>query len=269
MIQNSKTLRPIIKCHGGKRYLSKWLIEAFPEEFQEMDYYELFGGGGSVLLNKPKSRSETLNDLDTDLIAIWEVVKYMPESFVSTLNDWSYTQESFQKALDMHPESDFERAIKEYVLRRMSRGGLKKSFAWSKRLRNGKPGDVNAWETMLVHLQEIHERISKVTIISHSFEEVFEKFDGPESFFYLDPPYVKSTRTSINVYDHEMTDKQHELLLDLCNKAKGYVLLSGYQCPLYSRRLKNWNFHYRAIVNHSSQSSRKPVKLEGLWSNYR
>ncbi len=267
-MEQPKILRPIIKCHGGKRYLAKWLISHFPKDFEEIDYCEVFGGGGSVLLNKLKSKYETLNDIDSNLTAIWHCVKHDHERFIESLREWSYTEESFNKAKDMVPGSCFDKAIKEYVLRRMSRGGMKKSFAWSKRLRNGKPGDVNAWETMLDHIPDIHQRIKEVTILPYSFEEILNNLNNANTFFYLDPPYMKSTRTSTNIYDHEMTDKQHEILLDLCLESKAKIMISGYQCPLYNKKLRDWNFHYRAIANHSSQASRKTVKLECLWHNY-
>jgi DNA adenine methylase len=221
-------------------------------------------------LSKQPSRQEIINDIDLDLISVWHAIKDMPDDFIKTLNKWTYSEESFIRAKEIQPSDLIERAVKEYVLRRMSRGGMKKAFAWSKRLRGGKPGDVNAWETMLKVLPQIHDRINKVTILNHSWEVPLSLYYQPSDFLYLDPPYVKGTRSkgATHVYEHEMNDKDHEKLLDSCLLSDAKIMISGYQCPLYTSRLKRWNFHYKPIANHSSQSDRKAIKLECIWTNY-
>lgn len=44
----------------------------------------------------------------------------------------------------------------------MSRGGNGDAFAWSERLRGGKPGDLNGWETRLEMLPALAQRIASV-----------------------------------------------------------------------------------------------------------
>lgn len=271
-------LRPPIKTHGGKRYLRHWLVENLPVGFEEMRYIEPFIGGGSLLLNKPRSRSETINDLDSDLISLWIVLQGHHRELIDLIRGWGYTEEGFRRARDMitplvfsdDPKEQMDKAIKEYVLRRMSRGGMKKSFAWSDRLRGGKPGDVNAWETMFEVLPRIHSRLAGVDIRHGSALDIVREEIDPGVVFYLDPPYVKSTRYkgAIQVYHHEMSDKDHENLLDACLCSGAKIMISGYQCPLYNGRLKSWNFKFRPVANHSSQCDRKTIKIESLWTNY-
>ena len=47
---------------GGKQALFPTIIKRFPTGYQNMMYVEVFGGGGSVLLNKERSVREVLND---------------------------------------------------------------------------------------------------------------------------------------------------------------------------------------------------------------
>jgi DNA adenine methylase len=266
-----KRQRPPLKTHGGKYYLSTWLIDNFPKGVEGMTYIEPFVGGASLLLNKPISVHEQANDLDLGLSCFWRTLQNNPDKFIEEVSSWSYSKESFQKAIEMKPELEFDRAVKEYVLRRMSRGGMKKAFAWSERLRGGKPGDQNAWDTMILQLPTIHERIKKVEFFNtDALIFIPGAITAMNAFVYLDPPYVKGTRHkgSVNVYDHEMTDKQHEKLLDTCLTSGAKIMISGYQCPLYTSKLKNWKFKFKPIANHSSQSERKGVKLECLWCNY-
>jgi DNA adenine methylase len=266
-------IRPPVKYHGGKFYLSGWIIENLPKNIGV--YVEPFCGGASVLLNKPKSDVEFLNDIDSDLISLWVVIQKRCNEFITNIHNWPYSEHSFQKAKNMvvppnfscNPDVLMDKAIKQYVLCRMSRGGMKRAFAWSKRLRGGKPGDENAWDTMIAHLPLISNRIQSVNITNLPALSILQSHIS-DSFIYLDPPYVKNTRCSTDVYNYEMSDHQHEELLDMCVGSKSKVIISGYQCPLYMDKLKNWNFKSKSIVNHSSQATKKPIKTECLWMNY-
>ena len=56
----SKKIRPPVKTHGGKHYLKNFIIENFPENYEELIYCEPLCGGASVLLNKNKSKQEII-----------------------------------------------------------------------------------------------------------------------------------------------------------------------------------------------------------------
>jgi DNA adenine methylase len=56
---------------GGKSKLADTIISLFPEH---KAYCEVFTGGGWVFFKKPRSRYETLNDLDGDLVRFYRVL---------------------------------------------------------------------------------------------------------------------------------------------------------------------------------------------------
>ena len=82
MILKKKRLRPAFKIHGGKYYLSSWVIEHFPKNYEEMDYVEPFAGAASVLLNKEKSSLEAINDLNLGIVQIFRALRDEPEDFI-------------------------------------------------------------------------------------------------------------------------------------------------------------------------------------------
>ncbi len=245
-----------------------------PTNYEQMTYVEAFAGGANLLLNKSKSNHEIINDIDTNIMSVWWAIKYHLEEFIDRLKKIDYIQEFFYAAIDAqshfteNKDYTMDMAICEYTLRRMSRGGMKKAFAWSERLRGGKPGDVNAWDTMLELLPTIANRVKDVELCNHDWTYLLEIYNSKNVVFYLDPPYLKCVRSATNVYDHEMSEKDHVRLLDACNTSNTKIMISGYQSPLYSQKLKEWNFKYRPIVNHASQQDRKPIKLECIWYNY-
>jgi len=265
-------LRPPFKIHGGKRYLSSWVLEQFPESLEESDYIEPFAGAASVLLNKPKTTGkEVLNDLDSGVISILRTLRDEMEFFVKKLKNTTYSERVFSRELKRSEgtfDNEFDRAVNEFIIRRMSRGGLKKSFSWSERERGGQPGEVNAWETIIDQLPEISERIQNVFIFQKPAIQVIKAFNTENVIAYIDPPYAPETRISPDVYEFEMSTDEHIELAGVLNKFKGKAILSGYPSTLYKRLYKEWRCVKKKIANHSSQQKTKGIKMECLWMNY-
>lgn len=268
----SSKLRPPFKCHGGKYYLGPWILEHFPENFQALDYLEPFSGAASVLLNKPKGNDgtkEVINDLDAGVVNILKTLRDEPEAFIKKLKSTTYSERVFtreQKRSEF--KSDLDKAISEFIVRRMSRGGMKKAFAWSDRERGGKPGDVNAWETIIDMLSDISVRLQETFIFNKPAIKVLQSFNYSEVVAYCDPPYDPESRTSPDVYDMEMDTDDHIALANCLNSFKGKVLISGYPSTLYKRLYKEWNCVKKKIANHSSQQKTKSIKMECLWKNF-
>lgn len=264
-------IRPAVKTHGGKFYLAAWIVENFPESYETMTYCEPFCAGASVFLNKNPSPEEVLCDIDDGIICVLKALRDEPKEFINRIKRIKYSDRSFKLALNKTEFKDYiDQGINEYVLRRMSRGGLKKAFAWSERLRGGKPGDMNAWQTMIKELPTIANRLKNTSIFCQDFIGVIKTWDEENTLFYLDPPYLHSTRneSATDTYEHEMTVEDHMNLLHLAKNARGKIAISGYSSPLYNRTLKNWRCKKRNVANHSGQNKVKEKRVEFLWMNY-
>jgi DNA adenine methylase len=271
-MSNNK-IRPPLKSHGGKWYLKEFIISNFPEGYEQMTYVEPFCAGASVFLNKKPSLLEVIGDVDRGVVSVFKALRDEPKEFIKRIKRVRYTKRVFESALEKKAE-EFEdymdRAVNEYILRRMSRGGLKKAFAWSDRTRGGQPGDVNAWKTMARQLKGIAKRVEHASVVCEDFKDVFKAWDEENTLFYLDPPYLHSTRAegSTELYENELSIDDHLNLLHLAKNARGKVIISGYSSPLYNRSLKNWKCRKKNIANHSSQAAKKQRRVEVLWMNY-
>lgn len=265
----SSKLRSVIKIHGGKSYLAKFIINHFPQNYRELTYLEPFGGGASVLLNKNRSAREIYNDLHQPTANIFSCLVNNKEEIIKYISKIDYNLESFQSAQNKVFEyGSVQSAVDEIVLRRMSRGGLKKSFSWSERMRGGLPGDVNAWNTFKKSFPDICDRFQNVEVYSKNGLELLDEFNSPDVLTYVDPPYLKETRTAQKAYDCEMSNKDHQDLADFLKVFKGKVLVSGYDSDLYRHNYKDWRWVRKEMPNNSGQGKIKQRRVECLIMNY-
>lgn len=263
------SIRPAVKTHGGKKYLAQWLISNFPENYTEMTYLEPYCGGANVLLQKEKSNIEVINDLDLNTIQVYRALRDESKEFIKRLKTLKYSQETFDTALDVDQFDDYiDHAVNEVILRRMSRGGLRKTFAWSNRLRGGQPGDVNAWNTAIAGFSDISKRLKEVYVFNKPALEIMRIFNSPDTLVYCDPPYLHETRVSKTVYSSEMSTDEHIQLAHTLMAFDGKAVISGYMSPLYNRLYKDWNIEKKKVANNASQQKNKEQKIEVLWKNF-
>lgn len=261
-------IRPPVKWHGGKRYLATRIVGHFPKH---RIYLEPFGGGASVLLNKPPVDVETYNDLDLRISRLFRVLRDEGERFVERMRFVPYSQVEFERAAT-YPEvaSDLEMAVCDFIRWRQSFGG--KGQSWScttARARGGMAGDVNAWWTAIDSLPFVIDRLRRVQILCQSAFDAIPKFDHKDALIYCDPPYVHSTRTDRAVYHAEMTDQDHRELAQVLRGCDGRVIVSGYPSPLYDELYKGWRRVEFDIANHAAGGKSKAREVECLWMNFR
>lgn len=88
-------------------------------------------------------------------------------------------------------------------------------------------------------------------------------------FFYIDPPYLHSTRKDATLYgDFELDDNDHwhlvEYLLPRLTKAGAKFALSGYRSELYDEAAEAHGWHR---MDYQARTRRATV-TECLWTNY-
>lgn len=268
-----------IKWHGGKHYLAKWIIPHFPKH---VHYVEPYFGGGSVLLQKSsRNVSEVVGDIHRELINFWEVLQE-PERFrrlQALLERTPFSERLFEDAgrllVENPPIGENTQVLSAwwfFIRARQSRQGLMKDFATlsRNRIRRGMNEQASSWLTAIDGLEEVHRRLKSVVILNRPALEVIEQQDGPNTFFYLDPPYLHETRRSVADYQFEMSKKDHAQLLRRLSTIQGKFCLSGYPSDLYDgfAKASGWHVNTCEIDNKASSAATKELKTECLWMNY-
>lgn len=245
--------RPVLRWHGGKWRLAPWIIGHFPKH---RIYVEPFGGGGSVLMRKARSYGEIYNDLDDEVVTLFRVLRD-PEQAAALERGLRLTPFARMEFRDAYEPTDdpLERSRRLLVRAYMGFGSNAHASQHKGHRSTGFRSNSNRSGTTPAHdwmnypdiLTAVVQRLSGVVIENRDAQVVMAQHDGPETIYYVDPPYLPETRARGNRYDlawrmyrHELSRDDHaELLAFLC-ALDGMVVLSGYANDLYDQALFDW-----------------------------
>jgi DNA adenine methylase len=262
-----------LKWHGGKHYLAREIVSLMPPHTH---YVEPYCGGLAVLLAKPcEGFSEVVNDLNGDLTNFWRVLQnaVLFRQFKRQVQATPFSQREWEDAkafLTKPRKQQVKRAVRFFILCRQSLAGRCSDFATlsRNRVRRGMNEQVSAWLAAVDGLGEVHRRLRRVVVLNQPALEVIRAQDGPETLFYLDPPYLPDTKASHVFGPLEMTVEQHQELLEVIVNLKGNVLLSGYASRLYDTRLASWSRHEFRVPNSAASGVMKRDMTEIVWTNF-
>ncbi len=255
-------MKSVIKYPGSKWRLAKWIINFFPSHHS---YLEPFFGSGAVLFNKPRSNIETVNDLDGNVVNLFECIREDPEKLARMAYYTPYAREVYEKACIATPKDKYEAALYFYIRCNMGHGfrTTGERVGW----KNDVQGRERAyaaqdWCSLTGKIFQVAERLRGVQIECRPAVELIRRFNSPRVLIYADPPYLLSTRHG-KQYRYEMDNAAHADLLETLLAHEGSVLLSGYDNALYNDRLRGW--HREEIMSYTQIRTKKK---EVLWMNF-
>lgn len=256
-------MKAIMKYPGSKWSIANWIISFFPEHHS---YLEAFAGSLAVLMNKPRSNIETVNDLDGNVVNLFEWIRKDPERLAHEIYCTPYARQVYDAAFEASPEDSFEKAVNFYIRLNMGHGFRTngEKVGW----KNDVQGRERAyaatdWCNLPDKILQAAERLRGVQIECRPAVEVIQRFNYPNVLLYLDPPYMVGTRHG-KQYRCEMFDREsHAELLEVAKAHRGPVLISGHDSELYNDMLQNW--HREETISYSQICSKK---REMLWMNF-
>lgn len=255
-------MKAVMKYPGSKWKLADWIIGYFPEHHS---YLEPFFGSGAILFNKSRSHIETVNDMDNNIISLFECIREDPERLARMIYMTPYVREIYEQAYKAMPEDKFEAALNFYIRLNMGHGfrTTGEKVGWKNDVQ-GRERSYASWDwcSLPERVIRVAERLRGVQIENRPAVELIPRFNFENVLIYCDPPYMLKTRHG-KQYKCEMSDEEHEELLDILLKHKGYAVISGYDTGLYNSMLSQWNrFEKESYTQIMSK------KKEIIWMNY-
>jgi DNA adenine methylase len=260
---NARPRRPILRYHGGKWRLAPWIISHFPPH---RVYVEPFGGAASVLLRKPRSTVEVVNDLHERLVSAFRILRDPASAarLAELLYLTPYSKAEYLSCREIAPDP-IEDARRLIVLAYQGHSSTAASggllTGWRRGDRGTRCTSAADWVRLPEQVDAWCERLREVYIECAEAAEVIARYDGPDTLFYVDPPYVGETRhVGSRAYAHELTDDQHRGLAEVLRGVSGRVVISGYDCRLYRELYTGWT-----RVEHRATADRAKSTVEVLW----
>lgn len=241
-----KIKRPILRYHGGKFVLAKWIISYFP---RHRIYTESFGGAASVLLQKPRCYCEVYNEMDNEIVNLFHIVREQGPDLKRLLELTPYSRVEFKKSYQKS-DNPLEQARRTVVRAFMGFGSAAASgYITGFRSSSHRSGSTPShdWKNYPSALEFITERLQGVVIENKDSKEVMLNHDSEETLHYLDPPYVLDTRNKGQktvAYRFEMKNEEHEDLMEFVKSLQGFVIISGYDNEIYNDHLTDWRKEY-------------------------
>lgn len=256
---------------GGKFTYVDWLKKYMPNIESLPHFTEVFGGSAVVTLNLPLAKVNTYNDINSEVVNFFKVLREDPDLLVMKLKLTPVSREEYDRCWQVEDVNQLERARRFYVRARQSFFGLgaqreNKGWQMTCKKSEAKGGDiVSKWNNSMEKLYQVAEKLRHVQIEHEDFRTLMPKMDFEGQFFYLDPPYPIECRNSTNDYCHEFTEQDHRDLAEIAHKCKAKIMISGYDCPLMRELYGDWTC---IKFPKKSNGIRTKKVQECIWINY-
>ena len=251
----------ILRRLGNKQAIAKKILPYFPPH---KIYIEPFFGSGGMFFNKPKAKYNIVNDLDSDVFNLFQVVMNQKEELEKAfyimpihsdlLEYWKKNQEiePIRKALRFLFLSNFTIMGSGNGLRIGASAGTNKNTFFE---------NIDFTFNQLFDVQLMNCDCNKF-IKSISFDDRNGKGETEQSFIYCDPPYLNTNdnysdsfteQDSIDLFNTlqetgckwAMSEFDNEFILNQAKERKLNVIIIGERQNLKNRRTEILITNYR------------------------
>lgn len=274
----NKLVLPVVKWVGGKRQLLDEIIPLLPKRITT--YCEPFLGGGAVLFSIQPSKA-IVNDLNSDLMLVYEIINDDVESLIKDLKKHENTSEYFYAIRDIDRDrkayqamSKVERASRLIYLNKTCFNGL---------FRVNSSGEFNSpfghYKNPNIINEPVLRAVNKyfssnnITFYNEDFAETLNRVEKG-GFVYLDPPYDPVSDTAcFTGYNKGGFNKSEQIRLKQCcdelTQRGVKFMLSNSSTEFIKELYKDYDI---SIVNAkrmiNSDASKRGVIEEVLIRNY-
>lgn len=178
-------MKSFLEYMGGKSLLTSKIISRMPAH---RCYCEAFVGAGWLLFRKEESKVEIINDINSDLVTLYRVIKNHLDEFIRYLRWILVARDEFERMKKENPETltDIQRAVRFYFLLKAGYAARINNPSFSVAVSS--PPRINLLRVE-EELSAVYIRLARVYVENKPYAEIITRFDRPDTLFYCDPPY--------------------------------------------------------------------------------
>lgn len=211
-----------LRYPGGKSRAIQQMKPLLPKEFEE--YREPFVGGGSFFIYLKQAYPKLkiwINDLNPELYYFWKYAQIDSEKLAREVSkvktERADGQELFNEFVNVKIETlnEFERAVRFFVLNRITFSGVVESGGYSQLAFLGR-----FTESSIERVAKLGKVLEGIKITFLDYREVLLSGEK-EVFTFLDPPYFKATKSKLygknGILHTEFNHDEFTVALKKCN----------------------------------------------------
>ena len=264
--------KPFLKWAGGKGRLLDKVSKFFPGNYNR--YFEPFIGGGAIFfyLNPKKA---IINDLNSELINLYNIIKKKPEELMKGLDKLQTKVNNKDFFLEMRSKKlkkELEQAVRMVFLNRTCYNGMYRVNSKGEfNVPFGDMGTPKLYEKK--NIIACSHILKKTTILNGDYKKLNIRI-RKRDFVYLDPPYVPLSETAhFTSYTSEKFGKEQQLeLLEFCEKIDrkgGLFMLSNSYNEFTEKLYQNFNINtIKAARSVAAKSESRAEIKEIVVTNY-
>jgi DNA adenine methylase len=175
-----------MKRAGSKSRLVQHLLPHIAAVAHEC-FVEPFCGTCSVLMAKPRSKVEVVNDTDGELVnALRQIQHHLPE-VLKQLRFVPNSRDEFLARRSQPGLTEIQRAASYLYLNNISFSGNCRDYGVA---RKGGGGACTPSARITRQAQALHDRLERVSVERLDWQRCVELYDSPATLFFCDPPYI-------------------------------------------------------------------------------
>jgi DNA adenine methylase len=280
-IERDILVQPFLKWAGGKRELAPKIREYVPQKYGL--YFEPFVGAGAVLFDlQPKTA--LVNDVNSELINCYQVIKNSPQRLIADLRKHPNTKRYFYRLRSIDREADFSKLSR---VKRASRIIFLNKTCYNGLFRVNSQGHFNVpygnyvnpmiVDEVVIYAVSQYLNSANVELSNDDFANALSGADRGD-FVYLDPPYDPLSDTSsftsynLNSFGREEQTRLKDVCDDLSRRGC-QILLSNSATP-FIRGLYGDKRHYTVVEVDASRkinaiaTARGKIRELLIFNNY-
>lgn len=254
-----------LSYYGGKQQLASKIVSLIPEH---RIYCEPFIGGAAVFFAKPKSESEIINDINSEITNLYEVLQRDFPALQAEVSISLHSRKMHQHAQVIYENPDmFDRIKRAWAVWMLANGsfGCNLTAGWGYDKAGSKSRTLTNKRNAFT--EELAIRLQDVQIECCDALKIIRSRDSDDTFFYLDPPYVGSDQGHYDGYSQEDFNN----LLDELSKIEGKFLLSSYRNKTlteFAQRLGWYQVELKMAKPMTARTGKTLQKIEVITTNY-
>ena len=201
---------------GGKSRIAKRLCQLLPDH---QCYVEVFVGAANLLFAKEPSKVEVINDINSELINLFRVVRSHRREFMNELSLVPQGRTVFVDYRRQPGLTDIQKGARSFFIMKAAFGGLggttHPTFGY------GTTGRAHFCRRMFAAINRCHKRLDGVYVENLDFEDCLRRYDRLHTVFYCDPPYL-----DVGGYKEQFPPDDHNRLAAALKNIKGKFLLT-------------------------------------------